>query len=357
MPAHVCSGNFLYNGPILPLTAYATIATAMIIAITFMFGRMLANAKLTLWAKTEAIQIVISVLSVFFLIIVLNIFCSIDMGEVADAFGIYTSVDTEGVNMYYAAEEYLVGAAKYSHNAMTATRYHLEAYTIFAYLNAFECDFSTGSIGWGCLFGYSGENLQPLGGYGAKTAALNVFFNSTIISYFSALNSLFILTFVYKGLIFLLLPLGIFMRAMPYMRSFGALLISLAIAFVIIYPFMLSVLYLMGDVLLDRPAYTPEVPGVSLDKYYNEEVFSNNADSDASSMQSFGAAFAGADYIADDYFPSGDNLGGVLAFDGYAFIAAVFMPSIALLATIASVGYIARLYGDEIDLSRITRLV
>jgi len=186
---------------------------------------------------------------------------------------------------------------------------------------------------------------------------LNVFFNSTIISYFSALNSLFILTFVYKGLIFLLLPLGIFMRAMPYMRSFGALLISLAIAFVIIYPFMLSVLYLMGDVLLDRPAYTPEVPGVSLDKYYNEEVFSNNADSDASSMQSFGAAFAGADYIADDYFPSGDNLGGVLAFDGYAFIAAVFMPSIALLATIASVGYIARLYGDEIDLSRITRLV
>jgi hypothetical protein len=46
-----------------------------------------------------------------------------------------------------------------------------------------------------------------------------------------------------------------------------------------------------------------------------------------------------------------------MAFAATAFIAGVFFPTLALLATIASVTYVARLYGDEIDLSRLTQLV
>ena len=48
---------------------------------------------------------------------------------------------------------------------------------------------------------------------------------------------------------------------------------------------------------------------------------------------------------------------GAIAFAAYAFIAAVFFPTAALLATIASVSYMARLMGEEIDLSRLTQLV
>jgi len=73
--------------------------------------------------------------------------------------------------------------------------------------------------------------------------------------------------------------------------------------------------------------------------------------------QSAAAAVSGEDVVFDTYFPNGDNVTGAIIFAANAFIAAVFFPSVALLATIASVVYIARLYGEEINLSRITQMV
>lgn len=352
--AGVCGTEFadFLNDAIVPLVAYASIATVFIIAITFMVGRALANAKLTLWSKTEILQLAISLTSVFFIFAALNTFCAIDVAEVAS---IFVNQTMPSMNIYEAAQGYLNDSALYSHNAMTVVRYHLEGYTILSYFNAFNCDFATGRIGWGCLFGWSGASQQALGGYGAQMAALNIFFNSTIIAHFSALNFLFILLFVYKGFVFVFLPLGIFIRAMPYLRSFGSLMISLTLAFMIVYPFMLAVFYIMGDVLVDKPAYEPAVAGTALSNFYGpkENVFPNNAEGDSGLAQSI----AGESFVYDTYFPHGDNIVGAIIFASNAFVAAVFMPTVALLATIASVMYIARLYGEEIDLSRITQLV
>lgn len=354
----ICGTEFgdFFNSTILPLTAYAAIITSIMIALSFMIGRALANAKLTLWAKTEALQIVISIASIFVLMTIMNTFCIIDMGEIASIFEVTTTVPTASVDVYTAAETYLTEAAIYSHNAMTVARYHLQAYTIVSYLNAFLCDYETGGVGWGCYYGYSGANQQPLGGYGATISALNIFFNSTIIAHFSALNFLFVLLFVYKGFVFLFLPLGVFLRSMPYMRSFGSLMISVALSFMVVYPFMLAVFYLMGDVLVDRPDYTPAVAGTSLDNFYDESVFPYEEGA-GSAGQSWDAAWSGSDVVFDTYFPNGANIIGAIVFAAYAFVAAVFLPTVALLATIASVSYIARLYGQEIDLSRITQLV
>jgi len=355
----VCTGtdfaDFL-NGTVIPLAAYASIATSLIIALSFMAGRALANAKLTLWAKTEAFQLVISFTSIFFIFATLNLFCVIDMAEVA---GIFGTTPTSSASVFQAAEDYLNDAALYSHNALTAVRYHLEGYTILSYLNAFKCDFATGSVGWGCFFGWSGENQQPFGGYGAQMAALNMFFNSAIIAHFSALNYLFILLFVYRGFVFIFLPLGIFMRAMPYMRSFGGLLISVALSFLIVYPFMLSIFYLMGDVLVDKPNYYPTVSGTSMANFIGtkERIFPDNSDAGSGMGGSMAAGVLGEGHVKKTYFPNDDNMVGAMIFAAHAFVAAVFMPTVALLAAMASVSYLARLYGEEIDLSRITQLV
>jgi hypothetical protein len=199
--AMICTPIFetFFNDTILPLLAIATIATSILIALSFMLGRAIANPKLTLWAKTEFLQLFVSVASVFFIFITINTFCAINMGEVASFFTDVTAVE-EDLSVYGAAQEYLTEAALYSHNAMTVVRYHLEAYTVLSFLNAFMCDFALGPIGLGCLFGYSGSTVLPIGGYGAYVAALNIFYNSTIMAHFSALNFLFILLFVYKGL-------------------------------------------------------------------------------------------------------------------------------------------------------------
>lgn len=353
--ADICGLGFdsFFNTVILPFVGLATVITTTLIALVFMAGRALANPKLTLWSRTEAVQLVVSVASIFFIAAIVNTFCFIDMGEVADIFGV-TGLGSK--NLYDAAEEYMFNAAVYAHGALTSVRYHLEGYMILSYLNAFLCDFNTGQIGWGCLFGYSGANQQPFGGYGATMAAMNIFFNSAIISTFTALNFAAILMFVYRGFVFVFLPLGVFLRAMPFMRSFGSLLIAVCLSFLTVFPLMLGVYWLMSDVILDSGnSYVP-VSSPALSNYLDEDVFASEEGS-GSAGQSAEAAFSGDHVVFDTYFPHSDNVPGVIMWAANAFVAAVFLPTVALIATIASVSYVARLYGEEIDLSRITQLV
>ncbi|HSB47207.1 MAG TPA: hypothetical protein VLD37_04270 [Candidatus Bilamarchaeum sp.] len=376
MPDLICSAAFgtFMTTSLLPLVAQAAIGTMGLVAISFMFGRALNNPKLTLWSKTEVVQLGVSLATIFIIMFTVNAFCAINLSEIAAIFDI-PSVGS--VNIYQGALTYLQEALQYSHNAMRVVRYHLQAYTVMSFLNAFICDFSTGNIGWGCFFGYGGDNQQPLGGFGAETAALNVAFNGTIMSYFSALNSLFILLFVYRGFVFLFLPIGIFLRAMPYLRGMGSLFIALALSFLLVFPFMLSVFYLMGAVLVDRgnnynamPLPIEDGHDSATGPYYDEKVFPDKA---SGSDQFFAVSTCGEGYVRSCYLSADgcqcnpitaggdtdikDNTPGALAFAGYAFIAAVFFPTVALLATIASVAYVARLFGEEIDLSRITQLV
>ncbi|MBU0528101.1 hypothetical protein KKE92_06470 [Candidatus Micrarchaeota archaeon] len=355
MSAEICGPGFdsFFSSTIIPLVAYATIVTSILIALSFMVGRATANPKLTLWSKTEVVQLVISVFSVFTLSIIINSFCIVDIGEVAVMFGL----PSPGSNSIFgAAQDYLHESTLYAHNAMTVVRYHLEAYTVMAYLNAFACDFKTGSIGWGCLFGYSGENMQPFGGHGASMAALNIFFNGSIMAFFTSLNFLFILLFVYKGFVFLFLPMGVFLRAMPYMRSFGSLLIALAMSFLIVYPLMLSVFWLMRNIVVDASNGFVPPSSPALTNYMDEDVFPDEEGA-GSAGQSAAAAFVGDSAVSDTYFPNDPNIVGAIMFAANAFVAAVFLPTTALIAAIASVSYLARLYGEEINLTSITRLM
>lgn len=356
----ICSGKFndFLTGTILPITAYATIATMTLIAVSYAVGNLLSNPKFTLWSKTEIVQLFVSVASTLFIAMIVGTFCAADVAEIGGLFGI----TTDSANIYESAKDYLLGAGIYSHNAITVIRYQLEGYTVVSYFNALECDYPVGGgVGLGCFYGQGSNNLQPLGGYSASLAALNFAFNSAIMSHFTVMNFAFILLFVYRGFAFLLLPLGVFMRSMPYMRPFGSLMISVAFSFLLVYPLMLAVFGLMGDTILDSAnGYVPE--GISMSDY-DESVFPDSVGSSAE----MGASVSGPDYVWATYFntpypesPGDMDVTQVIAGVGFAataFIAAVFFPTIALLATIASVAYLARLYGDEIDLSRLTQLV
>ena len=156
--ADICGAGFdsFFNTTIIPFVGLAVVGTSALIALGFMFGRATANPKLTLWARTEVVQLIVSAASVFFIAAIINTFCIIDMAEVANIFGISSPGSK---NVYDAAEEYMFESANYAHNALTVLRYHLEGYMILSYLNAFKCDFTTGQIGWGCLFGYCSADI------------------------------------------------------------------------------------------------------------------------------------------------------------------------------------------------------
>ncbi len=329
----------MLSGTIIPLSGIAAISTGAIIGIAFAASQAIANPKLSVWAKTEAVQLALSLLTVFMLAFGMGAFCSIRMDEVASLF----SLTSGQISLYDAAGAYLADAAHFSLEAAQVVRYHLEAYSILAALSGFECEFG----GIGCLFGYSGMSVQPLGGYGVHQAALSTFLSSALVSDITALNFLFILLFVYKGFVLFFLPMGIFVRSMPYLRSFGALLIAVSLSFLMVYPLLLAMFYLMEPVLL-APPLDPAA--------YDESVFEEHGGTHFSAE----AATAGADAVAEDFFPDEPHLGdpvGAIRFAACAFIAAVFLPTAALIATLASVSYIARLYGEEIDLGRIVQMV
>ncbi|MFH1520060.1 MAG: hypothetical protein ABID61_00270 [Candidatus Micrarchaeota archaeon] len=348
----LCGATFdsFMTGTILPLVGIAAMTTSLLIAISFMAGRALSNPKLILWSKTEIIQLGISLFTIFIITASVTTFCNLNVRSIEEALGLTPTMGAT-VNIYQAASEYLRDATIYTHNAIVVSRYQLEAYTVLSYFSAFECDWPIGRVGIGCWFGWGGTNMQNFGGYGAAMAALNTSFNSLLITYFTLINHIFILLFIYKGFAFFFLPVGILMRSLPYLRHFGAVLIAISMAFLIVYPAMLAIFNIMGDVLLDRPHLSPEDKATT---FKNAEAWMV----DLTQADFLGMSAAGPGTVEDNYIGGGKgDIGYALMFTAYAFIAGGFFPSVALLATIASVSYIARLYGDEIDLSRIVQMV
>lgn len=349
------------DGTIIPLAGMAAVIAAIIIGFSFMIGRLINNPKLTLWGKTEIVQLVISLFTVVLLGSLINTFCAIDVLDLMGFFEVEAPAVEGPVSIYDAAETYLVEAAYYSHNALSVARFHLEGYTVLSYASVFSC----GPLR--CFFGYSGTRGQPFGAYGAGMGAMNVFFNSMLMAHISCLSFLFLLLYVYRGFVFMFLPLGIFLRSMPYMRGFGSLLMAVSICFLLIYPLLLSVFYMIGDDLLGRPYYGPdgeESDQGFLENYRDmERKFYDRAGSSSS-----GGGWAllaslqlmlpgGEDWFKDSYFPDGGQPVKVIRFCASAFIAAVFLPTLALIGTIASIVYTTRMLGEQIDLSRITRMI
>ncbi len=338
-----------------PVMAIAAIATTVVIAFSLMIGRVLNNAKLTLWAKTEIVQLFVSIAAVLFLGSMVNVFCAIDMGEMAALFS-FPAPHSGSVSVFDAAETYLVEAGVYAHNALGVVRYHLQGYTLLSFLSVFLCDLR-------CFFGYSGTNTQAFGAYGSAIGALNIFFNSTLLGLITVISHLFLLLFVYRGFVLLFLPMGVFLRSMPYMRTFGSLLMAVAISFLIVYPLILSVFYLMGDVLVERT--TDYVPDEDLGWFRRSEQKFHNLGGTSTGgaggalWASIQAAFAGGEGLKNDYFPDEhpERPVDAIIFAASAFLAAAFMPTVALIGTIASISYITRMMGETIDLSRITRMI
>ncbi len=322
-----------------------------------MYGHATSNPKLNEWSKTEAVQLPVSMASVFLIILVMNSFCAIDINSVRGIFGkppIVLATPGATTNIYYAAESYLVQSASFSRDAMIIARYHHSVYNILLMRSTYRCD------AW-CWFGNSGTTFQGFAGYSGRLNLMGLLFNTALTSYLSALNSLLIFLFVKRGFILLLLPMGVFLRSMPFLRTFGSVLIALSMSFFLIYPATLAVFSMMDGVFddpfpKDVQSPLPGSPSYNVKDYFLNEANIYGRDSETPDLSSDAELDDSA--LMGTYFPlSGEYLFETVEFVAYAFIAAVFLPTVALLATVASVRYLARMYGEEIDLSRIVQMV
>lgn len=340
------------------IVALASVITGFIIGLGYMLGEFLQNPKMVLWAKTEFVQLFISLGAVIILVGSISGICTIKIVELGEIFGV-SNLDPNA-NIFDGAQLYLKTAIDYIKIGMKAARYHLGGYDV---LNSYGLNLCGDNMGAGnvllCLFGSAiglgggaGVGLSPTSGYGLAAGGVNFAFGSMIFAYLSAVNYIVILRYIYSGMVFFFLPAGMFLRAMPFMRQLGALLISISVSFLIVYPLVLSLFYL--DIAKGKGA----VPGNSIlaptsgEMYtavsaYNKDVGNINA----------GNFFWPLD-VANELFDQGGTKEFEIGqFTGHAILVGVFIPSLALLAAAASVMYINRFLGEEIELSRLIQMM
>jgi len=348
------------TGFLLPLMGIVSLITGMVIGLGYMMGNLLNDQRIILWAKTEVFQLVISVASVILLVAVITSFCSITLVDIAALFPINFKANIEDISIYESAGAYFQTSSDYIHSTLKVARYHLGGYSILQMHSLWKCgnpeDWSDQGLSiFYCMFGTalgfgggSGTSISPEAGYSIVASAVQISYNTLMFAYLSCVNYSFILGYVYRGFGFFLLPLGIFIRAMPFLRGLGSLLMTVSICFMIVYPLVLSIFYL--DFLAVESVLTPEFSGDFL--HYEGKSISG-----AVGTGDYFNIFQ--DYLSDNVFDA--NAGGVefeiMIHTGNSFLIGVFIPTLALLATIGSIMYLNRYLGIEINLSRIVQMV
>lgn len=354
----ICSPDAIQiiQNVVYPLTAISAVVTAVVIGISYMIGNVLSSTRLVVWSKTEIFQLFISLAAVGIVLFGIDTFCLIDMSSMYDLFDVGATGVPPNLNVYSAAEAYLVESGAWTHDLMLSARYHLGAYSLMQMFGRNYCEGDPAYAWLFCLFGAvlpsvtggsgaSSITTAPDAGYGLMTSVLGAAFNAITLSYLSILNYIFVLRYVFSGFVLFFLPLGIFLRALPYVRALGSLLMSVAISFLMIYPLVLAVFYIdfhAAQILApDSPAFQYSSHDIS------EKVHAGYL---------FNPAQESLDWVVFDQ-PGGDQSVEIIKLSGNAFLLGVFIPSLALLSAAAAVGYINRFLGQEIDLSRIMQLM
>lgn len=322
----ICDAGFeeLVSDTIYPISALASLLSIVVISLCYMVGSALNNPKLLTYAKTEIVQVFVSIASVMILLQFVQSFCDFTIESIAEMFDV--SVSSPSLSMYGGAMDYLEQTAEYSSKVLSFVRYHLKGIDMLNGISYWECPLI-------CLFGTAGEVNAPFAGL----VFPSILFNTVMFSYLFSLHSLFILLYSYTGLPLFLLPLGIFIRQMPFLRTFGGLLIAVSFSFLIIYPFFLALFDVVFADFIETPSLDYEDPG-ALD--YDLYIPGRNED-----------------YYLDEYFPQGIQFNEAFFYTSKSFIISVFFPILALLASFAALRYTTKFLGEEIDLSRLVQMV
>lgn len=336
----------MINSDIYPMTAVAGVLTGLVVAASYMVGEAINNPKLVTWSKSELIQLFISAISAIFIIYLVVTVCQTPALDVSTLTAVSSNqVDNAPLpvfaTLFDGAQLSILKTANFTHSVLNIERYHLSAFNMLEARGRWECGDHL------CIFGSNGVSSSPYAGITTISSSFNFAFNSAILSYISSLNYLFLLLFAYNGLALFMIPIGLLVRSVPYLRGLGTLFLSVALCFFIIYPALITLTGFATNSMLKIPN--------SLKPYQSESKIIEAGSPGSVFQESFD--FGEDDYLSDKIFPDGQYFSEALGLAGSAFIAGVFFPTLALLGTIASIRQIGRLLGEEIDLSRIIQMV
>ncbi|VVB98406.1 Uncharacterised protein [uncultured archaeon] len=320
-------GGFLETA-IYPAAAIAGIATAAIVAICYMVSQVMSYPRLSMWAKTEALQVVISAVFVILVVQLIQMSCTLDASSLSSVITANPSSTTPlSLSLFNASTYYLENVASYSHAVLATERFYMGRVNIAESYSLWECPL------W-CFFsqGGSGTSSLPESGKSYLTSGLMVGFNVALFAYLNAMMHIYFLGYINTGFFLFFLPLAIILRALPYMRHVGSLLLSVVFGFFVIYPLILASFSIaLPAPTLPTPDESALTPGGGFGSWLSGDVSITTITS-------------------DDMFKA-------MGYASLSFFHSIFILTMALLATAAASAYFGKLMGEEIDLSRIMQMV
>ena len=205
----------IFSSNIIPLFIAVLITTA-IIGIAYILSKVFDSYYLGAWVKVEIGELFMSVILVLIILGLLGVIHTVIPILTFDPAGLITAQDVID-NQIDSTKDMIYTISKNS--------YHLSKYSTFSYRSS--------SSGWfSSDFTAQAQNpgLAPLG------MVLNKLLNHLSQLIIILKTEWFLLAYLEKITMFILLPLGILLRTFPTTRKMGTMLLALSIGFVIVFP-------------------------------------------------------------------------------------------------------------------------
>lgn len=395
---------------------------AFVVGIAYMAGKVFDNPRLTTWARDELPQLFLTVLFTLLIVSILNIGISIPIGELSAITPF--SVPDEKANLcaYDFAENYLENATTYVHNTLKLTRIHLymadfissiwkqtyadcadndecahvcerQPWRCGACAGGLACfmynSFSGGGTGGGTsaweflgsvaaswlYFNYCtgvdiGLGYIPGAWVGMLSSVLSAQMQSTFTAIIMFLAQKYLLASFLNGGFIAIVPLGLILRSIPFMRRIGGVLLGVGVGFIVIFPLFL---------VIEGLIFTPW----TMEEFENQNAVDFITSPGGLHVDETDPYFHGKlpewellIYGQFDYFFSLDrkiylckNLTGwsspkcsvsidtLLAYGATSFLLSSFLLSLNFIGTSAGIVGIGKIFGEEIEIARFLRLI
>ena len=357
-PAAVCGSNGLGN--VTSLAGMAAVATALLIALVYMAGEIAQSARAITWAKTEAVEIFISLAAVALILFAASTFCTAQVGEATSIFSrtpyIYQGLADTGI--YGGAQIYLENLMGAGLRNMAQLRFNLGAYEMRTSYMEYKCD----SI---CWLSMTSTTEAIHGGETLPLAITNSMLGAATVSYLTAAFEYFTLQYINQGLFLMLLPLAIVVRSLPFMRQLGGAMVGIIVALYVFYPLMLvadavvapSLAAGLHSTIVDRDRTQCAGIDVFRDPDGNEQVACAEPHDQNGKNYEWELSGVGSVFISDSNLPNPSSLTEAVRANALIFVASVFLAAVNFVVIAALARDLTRLLGEETDISRLGQMV
>ncbi len=322
------------------LAVVALTVSAGILAFLFVINRFFGNEAGEAHVKVELLELATTAFIILVVIAILNASCGVRVGA------ILAPEDVGDLNIFDASAEILEQFS--SDLLIVATLLHT-VYIPFDFLTT--ATLTQHPMGMGTV-------LQPTAGIGAvlKPAYINSL-QMISIAFVVVRAQLLVLDFATFAMLKFYFPLGIILRAFTPTRRIGGTLIGLTVGLVLVFPILIVLngytIFSMSPFVLNE--YFDQL-GTIVDKAW--EPLLNFSDNSLSTTEPLGV-FVWLKTLATTLFGTviGVYYSLMIRTAAVAFLIGIFFPALNTLILVTTIRYLTKSFGEEIDVTSITRMI